>query len=100
MPTTREAIRYLKKHGVIYVPGKASNAGGVATSLLEMSQNAGRLPWSFETVDQKLKAIMTEICGRVCDTAKAYGAPEDYVLGANIAGFLRVLEAMEAQGIC
>lgn len=99
MPTTMEATEYLQKNGVIFAPGKAANAGGVATSALEMSQNSERLSWSFEEVDSKLKDIMVNICHNMADAAERYGAKGNYVLGANIAGFEKVAEAMTAQGI-
>ncbi len=99
MPTTIEATEYLQKNGVLFVCGKASNAGGVATSALEMSQNSERLSWSFEEVDAKLKQIMVNIYHNIDDAAKKYGMEGNYVAGANIAGFLKVAEAMKAQGI-
>lgn len=99
MPTTLEATEYLQEHGVLFAPGKASNAGGVATSALEMSQNSERLSWTFEEVDSKLKQIMINICHASADAAKRYGAEGNYVVGANIAGFEKVVSAMEAQGI-
>ena len=99
MPTTMDATEYLQKNGVIFAPGKAANAGGVATSALEMSQNSERLSWSFEEVDSKLKDIMVNICHNMADAAQRYGAKGNYVLGANIAGFEKVAEAMTAQGI-
>ena len=99
MPTTMEATEYLQQNGVIFAPGKAANAGGVATSALEMSQNSERLSWSFEEVDSKLKDIMVNICHNMADAAERYGAKGNYVLGANIAGFEKVAEAMSAQGI-
>lgn len=98
MPTTPEAIHYLLENHVFYAPGKASNAGGVACSGLEMSQNAQHLSWSAEEVDQKLEGIMVNIFNTCRDTAKAYGHEKEYVLGANIAAFLKVAEAMKAQG--
>jgi len=99
MPTTLEATKYLQDSGVLFCPGKAANAGGVATSGLEMSQNSGRLNWSFEEVDAKLKGIMTDIFHNIDDAAKDYGMEGNYVAGANIAGFLKVADAMTAQGI-
>ena len=99
MPTTLEATEYLQKNGVLFVPGKASNAGGVSTSALEMSQNSERLSWSFEEVDAKLKTIMVNIYHNIDSAAKQYGMEGNYVAGANIAGFLKILNAMEAQGI-
>ena len=99
MPTTLEATRYLQESGILFCPGKAANAGGVATSGLEMSQNAGHCSWSFEEVDAKLKGIMINIFRNVDSAAKEYGVPGNYVVGANIAGFLKVADAMQAQGI-
>ena len=100
MPTTLEATRYLQDNGVIFAPGKASNAGGVATSALEMSQNSMRLSWTFEEVDARLKNIMVGIFHNVADAAAKYGYANNYVVGANIAGFTKVADAMLAQGIC
>ena len=97
--TTLEATEYLQKNGVLFCPGKASNAGGVATSALEMSQNSERLSWTFEEVDAKLKGIMVNIFHSLDEASKKYGMEGDYVAGANIAGFLKVAEAMKAQGI-
>ncbi len=99
MPTTLEATHYLQENGVIFAPGKAANAGGVATSALEMSQNSERLSWSFEEVDAKLKNIMVNICHNADAAAKKYGFAGNYVVGANIAGFEKVVDAMTAQGI-
>ncbi len=99
MPTTIEATGALKQAGVLFAPGKAANAGGVATSALEMSQNSQRLSWTFDEVDAKLKGIMVRIFHMADDAAKEYGMPGNYVMGANIAGFLKVAEAMMAQGI-
>mgnify|MGYP001117106178 CR=1 FL=1 len=99
MPTTLEATEYLQKNGVLFAPGKAANAGGVATSALEMSQNSERLSWTFEEVDGKLQQIMVNICHNMADAAEKYGAKGNYVVGANIAGFEKVVEAMTAQGI-
>nr|WP_296485975.1 NADP-specific glutamate dehydrogenase [uncultured Acetatifactor sp.] len=99
MPTTMDATEYLQKNGVLFCPGKASNAGGVATSALEMSQNSERLSWTFEEVDSKLQKIMVNIFHSLDDAAKKYGMEGNYVAGANIAGFLKVAEAMTAQGI-
>ena len=99
MPTTIEATQYFQENKVLFICGKASNAGGVATSALEMSQNSERLSWSFEEVDGKLKGIMENIFKNVDEAAKKYGKDGDYVAGANIAGFLKVAEAMKAQGI-
>ncbi len=98
MPTTPDAIHYLMNNGVFYAPGKASNAGGVACSGLEMSQNAQHLSWTAEEVDQKLESIMVNIFETCRDTAKEYGHEKEYVVGANIAGFLKVAKAMKAQG--
>lgn len=100
MPTTIEATEYLQANGVLFAPGKASNAGGVATSALEMSQNSERLSWTFEEVDSKLKGIMVNIFHNMDEAAKKYGMEGNYVAGANIAGFLKVADAMTAQGIC
>ncbi len=99
MPTTLEATKYLQENGILFCPGKASNAGGVATSALEMSQNSQRLSWTFEEVDAKLKDIMVNIFHNIDDASKAYGMEGNYVAGANIAGFLKVCDAMNAQGI-
>ena len=99
MPTTLEATEYLQNNGVWFVPGKAANAGGVATSALEMSQNSERLSWTFEEVDGKLQQIMVNIFHNLDKAAKDYGMEGNYVAGANIAGFLKVAEAMTAQGI-
>ncbi len=98
MPTTIEATKYLQENGVLFVPGKASNAGGVATSGLEMSQNSERLSWTFEEVDAKLKGIMTGIYRNISAAAAEYGMAGNYVAGANIAGFSKVVTAMIAQG--
>ena len=100
MPTTMDATKYLQEHGVWFVPGKASNAGGVATSALEMSQNSERLSWTFEEVDSKLNQIMVNIYHNIDAAAKRYGKEDDFVTGANIAGFEKVVEAMIAQGVC
>ena len=99
MPTTLDATRYFQDQGVLFCPGKAANAGGVATSALEMSQNSQRLSWTFEEVDAKLKTIMVNIFRNLDAAAKQYGMEGNYVAGANIAGFLKVAEAMQAQGI-
>ena len=99
MPTTMEATEYLQKNGVLFMPGKASNAGGVAVSALEMSQNSERLSWSFEEVDAKLKGIMVEIFHHLDEAAKKYNSAGNYVVGANIAGFAKVVDAMLVQGI-
>ena len=100
MPTTTEATNYLIENGVAFCPGKAANAGGVATSGLEMSQNAEHLSWTFEEVDAKLEGIMRGIYHVAADAAKQYGHEGNLVVGANIAGFLKVADAMMAQGIC
>ena len=99
MPTTLEATEYLQENGVLFAPGKAANAGGVATSALEMSQNSERLSWTFEEVDRKLQNIMVNIFHNLDDAAKRYGMEGNYVAGANIAGFEKVVDAMTAQGI-
>ena len=99
MPTTLEATEYLQKNGILFAPGKASNAGGVATSALLMSQNSERLSWTFEEVDGKLQNIMVNIFHNLDDAAKRYGMEGNYVAGANIAGFEKVVDAMTAQGI-
>ena len=99
MPTTEEATQYFQSNGVFFIPGKAANAGGVATSALEMSQNSERLSWTFEEVDAKLKGIMVNIYHNIDDAAKRYGFEGNYVVGANIAGFEKVLDAMNAQGV-
>ncbi len=99
MPTTQDATDYLQANGVIFLPGKAANAGGVATSALEMSQNSERLSWSFDEVDQKLQGIMENIYHNIDNAAKKYGFEGNYVVGANIAGFEKVVDAMLAQGI-
>ncbi len=98
MPTTTEAIEYLQEKGVAFCPGKAANAGGVSVSGLEMSQNAGHISWTFEEVDERLKDIMAAIYRASADAAKEYGHEGNLVFGANIAGFLKVAEAMMAQG--
>ena len=98
MPTSIEATEYLQGNGVLFAPGKASNAGGVATSALEMSQNSMRLSWTFEEVDAKLKDIMENIFQHTSDAADQYGYSKNYVVGANIAGFVKVADAMLAQG--
>ena len=99
MPTTMDATEYLQKNGVIFAPGKAANAGGDATSALEMTQNSERLSWTFEEVDAKLQGIMVNICHNMVDAAERYGMKGNYVAGANIAGFEKVVDAMNAQGI-
>ena len=99
MPCTPEAVEVFQKNGVLFAPGKASNAGGVATSGLEMSQNSLRLSWTREEVDSRLEGIMVNIHKNASETAKKYGREGDYVFGANVAGFLKIAEAMIAQGI-
>ncbi len=99
MPSTLEAINVFISNGVVFLPAKAANAGGVATSALEMAQSSGRMFWSFEEVDAKLKTIMTDIYNNIDKAAKEYGFEGNYVMGANIAGFIKVAEAMMAQGI-
>ena len=99
MPTTLEATKYLQENGVWFIGGKAANAGGVATSALEMSQNSERLSWTFEEVDSKLQGIMANIYKNISEAAKKYGHEGDYVMGANIAGFEKVAEAMLSQGV-
>ena len=99
MPTSIEATEYLQENDVLFAPGKASNAGGVATSALEMSQNSQRLSWTFEEVDSKLQGIMENIFANAASAAEEYGMDKNYVAGANIAGFQKVVEAMNAQGI-
>ena len=99
MPTTIEATEYLQENDVLFAPGKASNAGGVATSALEMSQNSQRLAWTFDEVDAKLQQIMENIFADAADAADEYGLGKNYVAGANIAGFKKVVDAMNAQGI-
>ncbi|PFG21212.1 NADP-specific glutamate dehydrogenase [Serinibacter salmoneus] len=99
MPTTPEAVALLREAGVLFAPGKAANAGGVATSALEMQQNASRDSWSFEYTEERLASVMADIHDRCVDVAEEYGAPGDYVAGANIAGFIRVADAMLALGV-
>ncbi len=99
MPTTLEATKLFQEKDVLFVPGKAANAGGVATSALEMSQNSQRLSWTFEEVDQKLEGIMVNIYHTIADAAKKYGYEGNYVVGANIAGFVKVADTMIAQGV-
>ena len=99
MPTTLDATEFIQSKGMLFSPGKASNAGGVATSALEMSQNSERLSWTFEEVDSMLKRIMNDIFKNVDEAAKRYGMEGNYVAGANIAGFQKVADAMKAQGI-
>jgi glutamate dehydrogenase (NADP+) len=99
MPCTPEAVDVLQAAGVLFAPGKAANAGGVATSALEMQQNASRDSWTFEQTESRLATIMHNIHDLCADTADEYGAPGNYVLGANIAGFVRVAQAMNALGV-
>lgn len=99
MPTTMDATKYFQDKGVLFCPGKASNAGGVATSALEMSQNSERVSWSFEDVDSRLRQIMINIFHNIDEASKKYGLDGDYVAGANIAGFLKVANAMKSQGV-
>ena len=99
MPCTPEAVEIFLENGILFAPGKASNAGGVSTSGLEMSQNSMRLSWTRERVDGELEKIMINIHQNAYETAEKYGQPGNYVFGANIAGFLKVAEAMHAQGI-
>ena len=100
MPTTIEATTYFQENGVAFMPGKAANAGGVLVSGLEMSQNAEHLSWTFEEVDGKLEQLMRGMFHNVDDTAREYGHEGNFVMGANIAGFLKVADAMMAQGVC
>ncbi len=99
MPTTLDATKYLQENNVLFICGKASNAGGVATSALEMTQNSERLSWTFEEVDAKLEQIMINIYHSIDDAARRYGMEGNYVAGANIAGFEKVANAMLAQGV-
>ena len=99
MPSTLEAIDVFLKSGVVFIPAKAANAGGVATSALEMAQSSGRMFWSFEEVDAKLKGIMVNIYHNIENAAKKYGYEGNYVMGANIAGFIKVADAMMAHGV-
>jgi glutamate dehydrogenase (NADP+) len=99
MPCTPEAVKLFQEAGVLFGPGKAANAGGVATSALEMQQNASRDSWTFERTETRLADIMRDIHDRCAETAEEYGVPGNYVLGANIAGFERVAEAMQAFGV-
>ena len=99
MPTTLEATDYLREHGVLFAPGKAANAGGVATSALEMSQNSMRLSWTFDEVDEKLHNIMINIHANAADAAERYGQKGNYIVGANVAGFEKVADSMIAQGV-
>jgi glutamate dehydrogenase (NADP+) len=99
MPCTPDAVHVFQRAGILFGPGKATNAGGVATSALEMQQNASRDSWSFEKTEDRLAEIMRGIHDRCAETAEEYGSPGNYVLGANIAGFIRVAEAMRALGV-
>ena len=99
MPSTREATDFFLESGMLFMPGKAANAGGVATSALEMSQNSQRLSWTFDEVDERLHRIMVDIYAKAASAAERYGVKGNYVTGANIAGFEKVVEAMTAQGI-
>ena len=99
MPSTLEATNYFIDHNILFAPGKASNAGGVAVSGLEMAQNAARLSWTFERVDDELKNIMKNIYQNASNAAKEFGFEDNLVVGANIAGFIKVADAMLAQGI-
>ena len=99
MPSTPEAVHLFQSKGILFAPGKASNAGGVATSALEMSQNSQRLSWTFEEVDQKLHGIMVNIYRNAAAAAEKYGVAGNIVAGANIAGFTKVADAMLAQGV-
>src|SRR3546814_8749155 len=99
MPSTPEAVRNFQEAGVLFAPGKAANAGGFATSALEMQQNASRDSWTFDQTEERLASIMRNIHDSCAATADEYGAPGNYVLGANIAGFARVAEAMNAMGV-
>ena len=99
MPTTEDGTAYLQEQNILFLPAKAANAGGVATSALEMSQNSERLHWTFDEVDAMLKKIMTGLYHNIDDAAKKYGYDGNYIVGANIAGFEKVMEAMMAQGI-
>ena len=100
MPTTLEATKLIQEAGLLFAPGKAANAGGVATSALEMSQNSQRLSWTFEEVDAKLKNIMETIYKNISEAAKKYGYEDNFVIGANIAGFVKVADSMIQQGVC
>ena len=99
MPSTPEAIAQFQSNGVLFGPAKAANAGGVATSALEMSQNSMRYSWTFEEVDEKLKGIMVNIYKNAAEAAKKYGMEDNLVAGANIAGFLKVADAMKFHGV-
>ena len=99
MPCTNEAVNYFLEKGLLVAPAKAANAGGVATSALEMSQNSMRLSWTFEEVEEKLQVIMKNIFEASKNAAEQYGHAGNYVVGANIAGFLKVADAMMSQGV-
>ena len=99
MPTTQEATDFILENGILFLPGKASNAGGVATSALEMTQNSERLYWSFEKTDSRLKEIMVNIYAQISTAAKEYGHEGNYVMGANIAAFEKISDAMHSQGV-
>jgi glutamate dehydrogenase (NADP+) len=99
MPSTPEAVRTFREAGIAFAPGKAANAGGVATSALEMQQNASRDRWTFEHTEARLQEIMRDIHTRCHETAEEYGSPGDLALGANVAGFLQVAEAVHAHGL-
>ena len=99
MPSTPGAVAAFQRAGVLFGPGKAANAGGVATSALEMSQNAARQKWSFDDSERRLRSIMANVHDAAFDAAERYGHPGDYVIGANSAGFERVAHAMLAQGV-
>ena len=99
MPSTAEATEVFLQNKILFAPGKAANAGGVATSALEMSQNSARVSWPFEKVDHQLNNIMINIYHNMANAAKEYGHEDNFVVGANIAGFLKVADAMMAQGI-
>ena len=99
MPSTPEAINVFQSNGIFFGPAKAANAGGVATSALEMSQNSMRYSWTFEEVDAKLKGIMENIYANIASAARTYGLEGNLVAGANIAGFVKVADAMLAQGL-
>jgi len=99
MPTTLEGTKIFQNNNVLFVPAKAANAGGVAVSGLEMAQNSQRIPWTFEKADSELKIIMTTIYKSISQAAEEYGCPGNFVAGANIAGFIKVAEAMLAQGL-
>ena len=99
MPCTPQAVDVFKQAGILFAPGKAANAGGVATSGLEMQQNASRDTWSFEKTNQRLEAIMIDIHDQCYNLSKEYDDPGNYALGANVGGFVRVAEAMQALGV-